>query len=121
MQNMYPGSSVVFTRASSSSWQSQVRRSVRLYLAFGDQSVDAQELETHLQRTEEELLQYLLAGEPPTPDARKQAQTVLDMAQNALLGSEAEVQALLREFSAEQAIEAWPAPTPPTTTGEPLP
>lgn len=99
MENKYLNTFTPFTRTSSLSWQSQLRHSVRLYLAMGSQPVDAQELESHLRRTEEELIQYLLEGNPPTVTALAQAQTILDMAQSALLSSEGEVKQLLQELA----------------------
>jgi hypothetical protein len=66
-------------------------------LALGANPLVELELESILQKTEEELVSYLLAGEPPTDAARRQAQTFLDMAQNELLASEEEVRLLLRE------------------------
>lgn len=118
MEHDYPTKFTIFTRASSTSWQSQLRCSVRLYLAMGEQPVQAKELEAHLRRTEEELLHYLLEGEPPTAAAIKQAQTVLDMAQSALLSSELEVQTLMRELTPEQASQSWMPENPPATEPE---
>ena len=94
------------TRASSPAWQDQLRASVRLYLSLSaDPTVEA-ELDALLQRSEQELLDYLLAGAPPTPADRQRAQHFLDMAQHQLLGSPAEVQQLLEEVAAT-------APVPP--------
>ncbi len=94
-------------------WQSQLRRSVSLYLALGSQPINTHELETLLQRTEEELVQYLLQGERPTATAIKHAQLALDVAQNNLLQSEADVQQLLQTLSTDQALfYAEPAPVP---------
>ncbi|MVN74902.1 hypothetical protein GO988_01030 [Hymenobacter sp. HMF4947] len=119
MEHDYPNRFAIFTRANNTSWQSQLRCSVRLYLAMGEHPVQAQELEAHLRRTEDELVHYLLEGEPPTTATLKQAQTVLDMAQSALLASEPEVQTLLRELTAEQATKLWaPEFTPAAEPGE---
>ena len=87
--------------ATNSTWQRQLRQSVRLYLALGCQPLNAQELETHLQSTEEELVQHLLQSAPPTADAIHHARVVLDMAQNRILQSEEEVQQLLQELVAD--------------------
>ncbi|MGI4763364.1 MAG: hypothetical protein ACRYF0_21815 [Janthinobacterium lividum] len=90
-----------FTRTTSSAWQDQLRTSVRLYLYLNANPAVEAELEELLRHSEQELLDYLLAGEPPTPAARQRAQEFLDMAQHQLLGSSAEVQELLAELSAE--------------------
>lgn len=89
----------LLTRLHSPSWQDQLRRSVRLYLALGAEvpATAAADLEGLLQSTEQKLLDYLLAGEPPTPAARRQAQVFLDMAQHDLFASVAEVRELLAE------------------------
>lgn len=90
-----------FTRATSTAWQNQLRTSVRLYLCLNaDPSVEA-ELEELLRRSEQELLDYLLAGEPPTLAERQRAQEFLDAAQHQLLGSPIEVQQLLTELWTE--------------------
>jgi hypothetical protein len=92
-----------FTRATSPAWQDQLRASVRLYLRLNTSPAIAieAELEALLRRSEQELLDYLLAGEPPTPAERQRAQEFLDMAQHQLLGSPGEVQQLLAELPAE--------------------
>ena len=97
MEKEYHPPLTLVARTASLPWQGQLRESVRLYLALGAHPGLEQELEIMLQRTEQELLEYLLAGQSPTPAARQQAQTFLDMAQNELLASEAEVQLLLSE------------------------
>ncbi|MGI4760561.1 MAG: hypothetical protein ACRYF0_07645 [Janthinobacterium lividum] len=84
-----------FTRAASPDWQAKLRASVRLYLALGAQPAAAQQLEARLQQTEAELLDSLLAGPPPAPDARARAQQFLDTAQHRVLDSAQEVRALL--------------------------
>lgn len=89
-------------RTTNPSWQEQLRASVRLYLSLSADPSLEQELDNLLQRNEEELLDYLLAGEPPTLAERQQAQHFLDMAQCQLLSSPAEVQLLLAELAAEQ-------------------
>ncbi|QKG52714.1 hypothetical protein [Hymenobacter sp. BRD67] len=109
MENPYNTTSVFVTHTYSASWQEQLRRSVRLYLALGGPAVNEQELLTHLQRTEQELLDYLLQGAIPTPEERERAQAILDMAQSALLRSEDEVELLLKELAAEQAQCKIPA------------
>ncbi len=97
MEKEYHPPLILLARTTSLPWQDQLRKSVRLYLALGANPGMELELENLLQRTEQEMLEYLLAGEPPTPAAREQAQTFLDMAQNELLASETEVQLLLSE------------------------
>lgn len=88
-------------RATSTAWQDQLRMSVRLYLSLNANPAIAAELEDLLRRSEEELLDYLLAGEPPTPDERQRAQEFLDRAQHQLMGSPTDMQQLLAELSAE--------------------
>lgn len=102
---------VFLTRATSSAWQDQLRVSVRLYLSLNaNPALDMEdELESLLRRNEQELLDYLLAGTPPTPAERQRAQEFLDRAQHQLLSSPTEVQQLLAELSAENA----PAPAQP--------
>ena len=90
-----------FTRATSPAWQDQLRTSVRLYLSLNANPAVEAELEALLRRSEQELLDYLLAGKPPTPAERQRAQEFLDTAQHQLLGSPLEVQQLLAELSAE--------------------
>lgn len=72
----------------SATWQDQLRASVHLYLELGAQPSLAQEADALLQRTEAELLDYLLAGPPPTPPERQRARRLLDMAQYALLNAQ---------------------------------
>ena len=103
MEHKYETPLIPFAFTSNTSWRNQLRQSVRLYLAMGSLPVNAQELENHLRRTEEELIHYLLEGTAPTAAAVAHAQTILDMAQTALLNSEEEVQQLLSELAAEQA------------------
>lgn len=97
MEKEYHPPLSLVARTASLSWQQQLRQSVRLYLALGADPLVESELENILQKTEGELLDFLLEGEPATDAARRQAQTFLDMAQNELLASEADVQQLLRE------------------------
>jgi hypothetical protein len=68
-------------------WQQQLQQSVRLYLELGADPSLLQEYDELLQRTEAELLDFLLAGVPPTAAQRRQAQDLLDQAQHALLAS----------------------------------
>ena len=89
-------------RTNNPSWQDQLRASVRLYLSLSANPSLEHELDNLLQRSEEELLDYLLAGEPPTLAERQQAQHFLDMAQCQLLSSPVEVQLLLAEVTAKQ-------------------
>lgn len=74
---------------------------MRLYLSLNTNPTVEAELEELLRRSEQELLDYLLAGEPPTPAERQRAQEFLDAAQHQLLGSPLEVRELLAELSAE--------------------
>ena len=101
---------VFLTRATSTAWQDQLRVSVRLYLSLNaNPALDMEnELESLLRRSEQELLDYLLAGTPPTPAERQRAQEFLDRAQHQLLSSPTEVQQLLAELSAENT----PPPAP---------
>jgi hypothetical protein len=86
-------------RTADPTWQSQLRACVRLYLSLTVDAALEQELDDLLQRSEAELLDYLLAGEPPTPAARQQAQYFLDTAQCQLLSSPVEVRQLLAELA----------------------
>lgn len=95
MEQDYSPSLALLSRLHSPSWQNQLRQSVRLYLALGAEPAAATELEALLRGTEQQLLDYLLAGEPPVPAARRQAQFFLDMAQHELLASKAAVQELV--------------------------
>jgi hypothetical protein len=90
------------SRTTDPSWQDQLRACVRLYLSQTTNSALEQELDELLQRSEQELLDYLLADEPPTPAARQRAQHFLDMAQCQLLSSTPDVQQLLAELAAER-------------------
>lgn len=78
----------LLTRMQSATWQAQLMACVRLYLDLGARPSLAQEADALLQRTEAELLDFLLAGPPPTPPERQRAQHLLDMAQYALLDSQ---------------------------------
>lgn len=99
-------------RATHPTWQDQLRASVRLYLSLtADPSLE-QELDDLLKRSEQELLDYLLAGEPPTAADRELAQHFLDMAQCQLLGSAGEVEQLLAELAAERPAQPSPAAFP---------
>jgi|GEM_PF-2443037 len=99
------------TRAASQTWQVQLRASVRQLLSMGANPELEQELDDILQATEQQLLDYLLAGTPPTPLARQRAQHFLDMAQHQLLGSTLDVQQLLAELATTRLQE------PPGGTG----
>ncbi|MBO2030881.1 hypothetical protein J4D99_05715 [Siccationidurans ginsengisoli] len=90
------------SRATDPTWQDQLRASVRLYLSLNPASTLGQELDDLLKRSEQELLDYLLGGEPPTPAARQRARDFLDMAQCQLLSSTLDVQQLLAELAAER-------------------
>lgn len=72
----------------SATWQDQLRASVHLYLELGAKPSLAQEADALLQRTEAELLDYLLAGPAPTLPERQRARQLLDMAQYALLDAQ---------------------------------
>lgn len=85
-----------------SCWQHQLRQSVRLYLALGSQPVNPTELESLLQSTEQELVDYLLQGDRPSAESVAQARHIVDLAQHRLLNSEADVEQLLREVGATQ-------------------
>jgi hypothetical protein len=118
MQDFTTPSSGFSKRATSSYWQDQLRATVRLYLSFSADPSLEQELDALLQRNEQELLDYLLAGEPPTPASRERAQHFLDTAQHQLLGSEAEVARLLDEVAANRPL---PQPRPSPVTAVPQP
>jgi len=94
------------SRLADPTWQGQLRACVRLYLSLTDDATLEQELADLLQRSEQDLLDYLLAGVPPTPAARQQARHFLDMAQCQLLSSPLEVRQLL----AEVASPSYPEP-----------
>ena len=87
------------SRTADPTWQGQLRACVRLYLSLTDDAALEQELDVLLQRSEEELLDYLLAGEVPTLAARQQARHFLDMAQCQLLSSPLEMRQLLAELA----------------------
>jgi hypothetical protein len=109
MQDFTTPPSGFLKRATSPAWQDQLRATVRLYLSFSADPSLEQELDELLQRNEQELLDYLLAGEPPTPASRERAQHFLDTAQHRLLGSEVEVARLLDELAASGSV---PLPRP---------
>jgi hypothetical protein len=100
MQDFTTPPSGFLKRATSLAWQDQLRATVRLYLSFSADPNLEQELDILLQRNEQELLDYLLAGEPPTPASRERAKHFLDAAQHQLLSSETEVTRLLDEIAA---------------------
>lgn len=102
MQDFTTPPSGFLKRATSPAWQDQLRATVRLYLSFSADPSLEQELDSLLQRNEQELLDYLLAGEVPTPASRERAQHFLDAAQHQLLGSEVEVTRLLNEIAASR-------------------
>ena len=112
MQDFTTPSSGFLKRASCPSWQNQLRTTVRLYLSFSPNPQMEQELDELLQRSEQELLDYLLAEEPPTPESRERARHFLDAAQHQLLGSEAEVARLLDELAATSAGVPRPVALP---------
>lgn len=87
------------SRTTDPTWQGQLRACVRLYLSLTDDAALEQELDVLLQRSEEELLDYLLAGEVPTLAARQQARHFLDMAQCQLLSSPLEMRQMLAELA----------------------
>jgi hypothetical protein len=97
MEQDYSPSLALLTRLHSPSWQDQLRQSVRLYLALGAEPAPAAatELDALLHGTEQQMLDYLLAGEPAIPAARRQAQIFLDMAQHELLASKVAVRELV--------------------------
>jgi hypothetical protein len=104
MQDFTTPTSGFLKRATSPAWQDQLRATVRLYLSFSADPNLEQELDALLQRNEQELLDYLLAGEPPTAASRERAQHFLDTAQHQLLGSEVEVARLLDELAASRGL-----------------
>lgn len=83
------------TRMQSPIWQAQLRACVRLYLELGTRPTLAQEVDAQLQRTEAELLDYLLAGAAATTAEYQRARYLLDVAQHRLLDSELQEQILL--------------------------
>lgn len=113
MQDFTTHSSGFAKRASTSAWQDQLRATVRLYLSFSPNPQVERELDELLQRSEQELLDYLMAEEPPTPANRERARRFLDAAQHQLLGSEAEVARILDDLAADSAqIPSAPKPAP---------
>jgi hypothetical protein len=90
----------VVPSSATSCWQDQLRQSVRLYLALGSQPVNPNELESLLQSTEQELVDYLLQGERPSAESVAQARHLVDLAQHRLLNSETDVEQLLSEAMA---------------------
>jgi len=102
MQDFTTPPSGFLKRAISPAWQDQLRATVRLYLSFSADPGLERELDNLLQRNEQELLDYLLAGEVPTPASRERAQHFLDTAQHRLLSSEVEVTRLLDEIAASR-------------------
>jgi len=120
MQDFTTPPSGFLKRATSSAWQDQLRATVRLYLSFSADPDLEQELDSLLQRNEQELLDYLLAGEPPTPASRERAKHFLDAAQHQLLNSETEVTRLLDEIAASQ-VRPLPGPRPGAPTNSAIP
>lgn len=104
---MFPSAFAPYARAASARWNRWLRRSVRLYLALEEPSVNVRLIEDQLILTEWQLMRHLVDGELPTPSLTKQAQSIVQMAQANLLSSEVEVQTLRREMSAEQAVHPW--------------
>jgi hypothetical protein len=86
-------------------WQFRLRRSVRLYLALDDPSMNPNAVEARLRLVERQLMRHLLHGQPPTLMATAKAQHYVQRAQEALLANEADVRAILAEWSAEQAVD----------------
>ena len=86
------------SRTAEPDWRSLLRENVRLHLHISEQPEGlAQELATHLQRTEQELLDYLLAGDPAPAQTQQQALALVEQAQFELLGSPLEVRELQGE------------------------
>ena len=104
---MFPSAFAPYARAASARWNRWLRRSVRLYLALEEPSVNVRLIEDQLILTEWQLMRHLVDGELPTPSLTKQAQSIVQMAQANLLSSEVEVQTLRSEMSAEQAVHPW--------------
>ena len=93
-------------RAAGDLWKFRLRRSVRLLLALGEPEV-SQQSEARLRLVERQLLMHLLRarpGQPPLVSSLPQARAIVELAQTALLSSEAMVLAILAEFTANQAI-----------------
>ncbi|RZJ94714.1 MAG: hypothetical protein EOO60_02410 [Hymenobacter sp.] len=87
MAQEYLPSLALLTRLHSPYWQDLLHQSMHLYLALGAEPAAATKLDTQLQSLEQELLDYLLVGEPAVLAARQLAQVFLDMAQHELLSS----------------------------------
>lgn len=104
---MYSTSFALFARAGSARWMRWLRRSVRLYLALDEPSVDRRLVKDQLVLVEWQLVRHLVDGDVPTTAVTTQARDIVDMAQADLLGSESEVKALRREMSATQAVCPW--------------
>jgi hypothetical protein len=94
----------LFPNPSTSCWQHQLRQSVRLYLALGSEPVNPEELESLLQSTEQELVDYLLQGPRPSAESVAQARHLVDLAQHRLLNSETVVAQLLSEVMAAEQL-----------------
>jgi hypothetical protein len=104
---MYPSSFALFARASNARWMRWLRRSVRLYLALDEPSVDKRLVKDQLVLVEWQLMRHLVDGDVPTMAVTAQARDIVDMAQADLLGLESEVRALRQEMSATQAVSPW--------------
>lgn len=121
MQDFTSSPSGFSRRASNSAWQDQLRATVRLYLSFSPDPNLEREMDDLLQRSEQELLDYLLAEEPPTPERREHARRFLDAAQHQLLSSEAEVTRMLDELAADSAQKPGAPQPAPLPRRRPLP
>ena len=104
---MFPSAFAPYARAASARWNRWLRRSVRLYLALDEPSVDTRLVEDQLLLTEWQLMRHIVNGELPTHLLTDQAQSIMQMAQAELLSSEIEVRKLRHEMSAKQAVYPW--------------
>jgi hypothetical protein len=98
---------LALAQAAGALWQSRLRRSARLFLALGEPGVKPLEIEARLRLVERQLVRHLLRAAPgqrPIAVSVAGARTIIEAAQAALLESETEIEQLLQELSAHQAI-----------------
>ena len=94
-------------RAAGTHWKRELRRSVRLLLALGEPDAPQLLVEARLRLVERHLWEALLHAPPsqqPLAATLQQAKDMVSIAQTALISSEAMVEAILAEFSTEQAV-----------------
>lgn len=89
-------------------WQRWLRYSVRLYLALGEPGVNVHRAETHLRLAERKLLNDLCQHKHSAPTEPAQARAILEHEQAKLLSCDADVEILLAELSAEEAVQHLP-------------